>query len=779
MPNSFVPHFTVYLSKKGRALLRNRIFTPTLMCLALSAAFSGSLYAAEAPACSAPNADKRFLKIERATSSGLPVPPESATRLTADRIDGVAARQADAQGSVIVERDAQVLNAEKIHYNEADNQILSEGQFILSDDASNISGEKLDYNIATEHGSALRANFDNVKGKQRYQGTAEKMEMLGKGYYRLSDAELNTCEPNDDSWYIKAKTIDTDESKNIGVAKHARLVFKGVPILYSPWLDFPLNGNRKSGFLAPTVGGGSDGFELAIPYYLNLAPNYDATITPHFYSRRGLAWFGELRYLKEKYRGQVWGQWLPNDRLTGGKNRRSFHWQHTQTLAPKVRMGIDYHLASDDDYYRDLGNRLDAAENVNLNRQLWLTYNDSLWGGSWSNRLNFQRYQTLQNEKENLIEPYRLLPQYTSTWNKNFGKARVSVLAQITRFEHPTRQEGSRQVLYPSVRWDFSKSWGFIRPKIGVHATTYQLDAWRNQPKNNVSRVLPIVSVDGGLIFERNMKFFGKGMIQTLEPRLFYVYIPTRSQNKLPNFDSSQNDFTYDQLFRENRFSGQDRINAANQVSTALMTRFYEDNTGIERFRAGIGQRFYLKNDDVDLSGSVRTRSKNRSDLIAFAGGNITNSIYWQNDWHYDQNEKRSQSYSTALRYHPAPGKTFSVRFGFDRNSTWYTGYTGKLKYLDVGVQWPIYRGYSVIARQNYSLTDKKALDQLIGINYRADCGCWNANLVFQRYVTDYNTTKNAVFFQLQLKGLGGLGTTANEELRRAIPGYSSIYEVK
>lgn len=748
------------------------------MCLALSAVFAAHAAAAETASCSAPNADKRFLKLERAQGSDLPIPPASATRLTADRIDGVADRKANAFGNVIVERDAQVLNAEEIRYNEADNQVLSKGTFVLSDETSNVSGKALDYNIATERGTAQQARFDNTQGKQRYQGEAEKMQMLGKGYYRLSGAAFNTCDANDDSWYIKASSIDTDENKNIGVAKNARLIFKGVPILYSPWLDFPLNGNRKSGLLAPTFGGGSDGFEIAVPYYLNLAPNYDATITPHYYSRRGLAWFGEARYLKPKYRGQMWGQWLPGDNLADDKTRYVFHWRHTQNLAPKLQLGIDYHQASDDDYYRDLGDRLDAAENVNLNRQLWLTYNDTLWGGSWRNRLNFQRYQTLQNEQRTLLEPYRLLPQLSSNWDKTIGKARISVLAQLTRFEHPTRQEGTREVLYPSVRWDFSEQWGFIRPKIGLHATAYQLDAWRSKSKRDVNRVLPIFSVDSGLVFERDAKIFGKSMIQTLEPRLFYVYIPTKEQNTLPNFDSSQNTFTYDQLFRENRFSGQDRINAANQISTAVMTRFYEDGSGIERFRAGIGQRFYLKRDDVDLAGNLQTRVKNRSDIVAFAGGNITNSLYWQNDLHYNQNEKRAESYSTALRYHPARGKTFSVRFGLDQNSTWYTGYRGKLKYLDVGVQWPIYKGYSVIARQNYSLTDKKALDQLIGINYRADCGCWNANLVFQRYVTDYNQYKKAFFFQLQLRGLGGLGTTANSELRRAIPGYSSIYEV-
>lgn len=750
--------------------------TLTILFLSLSSIFSGSLKAEELGACTSltQNNDK-FKKLERAENSGLEIPSNGAVRVTADEIDGTSSTQVVATGNVIVEQLNKTINAPEISYEGNNNLVHTRKNFVLTDETSNITGENLDYNTQTQGGLAQNIHFENTDG-QRYQGYAQEAEMFGKNYFRFKDAVLNTCKPGDDSWYIKAKEIDADRTKNVGVAKNATLYFKDIPIFYSPWLDFPLNGNRKSGFLAPTIGGGSDGLKIVLPYYLNLAPNYDATITPVYYSRRGVALHSEFRYLQPKYRGQFNGEWVPKDRLAELNNRYVFRWQHKQKLSDKINMGIDYHQASDVDYYRDLGNRLDSAENTDLNRQFWISHRDELFGGSWYNSLNVQRYQVMRDRNNTLSEQYRLLPRITSQWNKDFGIARVSVLGQFTRFEHKTAQEGTREVLYPTVQFNFSRPWGFVRPKLGLHATAYQIDAWRGKEKYNKTRVLPILSLDSGLIFERDTALWKKDqMVQTLEPRLFYTYIPSKEQNNLPNFDSSENDFSYEQLFRENRFSGYDRINSANQISTALMTRFYEKDTGRERLKLGAGQRFYFKHDDIGLSGKLTSREKNRSDFVAFFVSQLNDKLYMQGDWHYDPKQNRSESYSTAIRYHHDIGKNISLRYGFDRKSLWYADRPDKLEYVDIGFQWPIYRNVSLVARENYSLTHKKSLDQLLGLQYDAKCGCWNAKLVMTRYVTDYDKTKNAFFFQLQFKGLGGLGSSANEELRRAIPGYSFI----
>ena len=756
------------------------LFRPTVLFCALSFAFSGSLFASEKEPCCTNNSD-RFAPVPQAENSGLPIPPNGAVRLTADEVNGVSSQKANAAGAVVVERDDQVINAEEIQYDGTKNQAISPNAFKLRNRVANIVGERLEYDLAREVGQAERVRFeydgstlDDYHRISRFQGAAQNMQMFGKNYYRLNDVMANTCDVGDDSWYIKASELDADREKNIGVARNARLVFKGVPILYSPWFDFPLNGRRKSGFLAPTFGGGTEGFEAAIPYYFNLAPNYDATLTPHYYSRRGVAWGGDARYLFENFSGKLSGEWLPNDKLAK-KDRRVTHFTHNHTLSGSLKMGVDYHQAADNNHYRDLGGRLDSAENVNLNRQVWLTHSGRLLGGAINSTLNVQRYQTLQDENHTLTEPYRLVPQLSTQWTNNIDRAKVSVLGQLTRFEHRTLQEGTREVLYPSMRFDFSNQWGFIRPKLGVHATAYQLDDFQGKKAYSSTRVLPILSIDSGIELERETTLFNKSLKQTLEPRVFYTYIPTREQNNLPNFDSSENTFTYEQLFRENRFSGHDRINAANQISTALMTRFYESDTGQERFRAGIGQRFYLKHDDVDLAGSVQFRQENRSDVVALLGGHITDKFYVQGDWHYNEKQRNTESYTSSVLYRHADNKRLSLRYGFDRNSAWYNNEKGELKFIDAGVQWPIYQGFSVIARQNYSLTHHKTLDSLAGFQYDAKCGCWNVKAVAQRYVTDVDKTKNAFFVQLQFRGLGGLGSSSDEELRRAIPGYRLI----
>lgn len=763
-------------------MLAKKFFRHRLLFVALGVLFSGSLNAKTPDnqaheSCSRPNSRGLFSPLSNIEKSGLPIPANSAARLMADTLDGKGGEQVFARGRVILERADTILNTDSLHYNSANGEISSDVPFRLQKARFGISGLSLRYNTLNDIGEAQQPKFLATTDQQRIQGEGKSMQMLGKNYYRLEQARLNTCQANDDSWYIQAARIDTDHQKNIGVAHNARLVFKGVPIIYTPWLDFPLNSTRKSGLLSPSFGAGSNGFELTTPYYLNLAAHYDATLTPHYYSRRGLGLGAQLRYLGNHFRSQLDGFWLPNDRLRH-QSRHDVHATHQQKINDHIDLGIDYHRASDDNFYRDLGSRTSSADKINLNQQAWVRYQSRLWGGPLHAQLSIQRYQTLQNKEKNLSEPYRLMPRLEADWHKRIGNSKVSLMTQITRFAHPTEQEGTREVFNPYIEWDFNNSWAYVRPKAALHATAYQLRQRNANEKRNFTRILPIFSVDSGLTFEREFAYRGKSYLQTLEPRMFYTYIPTRGQNHLPNFDSSENSFNFDQLFRSNRFSGHDRINAANQISTSLSSRFFDRNSGIERFRAGIGQRFYLKRDEVDLSGNIHERSKNQSDFLAYAQGNITNSISLRADWHYDKNQDRSESYTTALRYHPQKGKTISLRFGYDRHNEQYSQQTQELKYLDIGVQWPIRKQYYLLARQNYSLTDKKALDQMIGIAYRSDCDCWNANLLFQRYVTDINETKNAFFFQLQFKGLGGVSNHLDEEARLAVPGYNTIEEV-
>ena len=715
--------------------------------------------------------------------SGEDTLPADYTRITADQIQGKAKVAVRAEGDVIIERNDEVLNAQWADYDQAANTVTAGDKFKLAQNGSTVSGNKITYNLTDSTGTSDYVRVDTEQEGRRLQSVSRQAEMKGKGLYKLIETKFNTCSPGDASWYIKAKSIEADQNSGIGVAKGASLVFGGVPVLYTPWADFPINGNRKSGLLVPNISTGSDGLELALPYYLNLAPNYDATITPGIISSRGVHLGGQFRYLQPKYSGQIDGDWMPHDKKRDRNNRYQFKWNHNHQLTQHLSGGIDFNQVSDDDYYRDFYGRNDIAGNVNLNRQAWLNYNHSFWGGDFSGSITTQKYQTLANESGYKDKPYAYMPRLTGNWQRNIGNAEINIYGQFTRFDHDEKQSGSRALLYPSVKWDFHNQWGYIRPKIGVHSTYYALDQFGGTPSRHASRTLPIFNVDSGMTFERKAKLFGSNYIQTLEPRLFYNYIPTKSQNDLPNLDSSENSFSYEQLFRENLYSGSDRINAANSLSTAVQTRILNPNNGAELFRAGIGQKFYIKTDTVLLDGSVSQYERNRSDWVAFAHGNVSNSVRLDADIHYNQNLGRAESYSTGVRYNPEPGKILSARYKYGRNEKIYlqsdgSYYYDRLNQIDLAAQWPIKKNLYAIARYNYEIEAKKPLEILAGVEYKSNCGCWSASIVGQHYVTGLNSSKNAVFFNLQLKDLSNIGNNPFEQLRLAIPGYSKTNEV-
>lgn len=715
--------------------------------------------------------------------SGEPALPADYTRVNADKIEGQTQVGVRAEGDVIVERNADVLNADWAQYDQAADTVTAGDRFTLYQNGSTVSGDQLVYNLKNQTGSGTAVRLNTEQGGRRLQSVSEKAELKGKGLYKLINTKFNTCSPGDASWYIQAQSIEADESTGIGVAKHASLVFGGVPVLYTPWADFPINGNRKSGLLVPTIATGSDGLELSLPYYFNLAPNLDATFRPGIISSRGVQLGGQVRYLEPKFNGVIDGDWMPHDKKRHENNRYQIKFDHNHQLTDKLSGGISFNQVSDDNYYRDFYGREDIASNVNLNRQLWLNYGDNIWGGSFDGALNVQKYQTLANQDGYKDEPYAIMPRLTGRWQKTMGKANINVFSQFTRFVHDSKQDGSRTVLYPSIRWDFNNQWGYIRPKIGVHATYYDLGSFGNQSGRRVSRVLPIFNVDTGMTFERNANLFGNAYLQTLEPRLFYNYIPTKSQNDLPNFDTSENSFSYNQLFRENLYVGNDRINSANSLTAAAQTRFFNPNNGTELFRAGIGQKFYFKNDKVLLDGSVGRYERSQSDWVAFVHGKLSNSIHAGFDVHYNQNERRAESYAATIRYNPEPGKVLSARYKYGRNERIYLQANGdyfydKLSQVDLAAQWPLSKNLYAVARYNYEIEAKKPLEMLIGAEYKSNCGCWSASLVGQRYVTGENSHKNAVFFNLQLKDLSNIGNNPFEKLRLAIPGYSKTNEV-
>jgi LPS-assembly protein len=773
------------------------LFSPKPLVLALTTVFCalpGLAFAAsplsmgEGNVCTAPQRPKNFVKPVQ--SSGEANPGTDVTRVVADDVNGQSQVQVHAKGNVIIERNDVTLNSDWADYDQQTQIIKAGDHFTLDNGQGRVTGEHVTYDMAKSTGIGDAGRFEMEKDNRRLQGVGNEIQMGGKNRYRLQSAKFNTCNPGDDSWYIRSGSIDLDYDKNVGVARNATLVFGGVPLFYTPWIDFPLNGSRKSGFLAPTIKGGSDGFELMTPYYLNLAPNYDATIRPHFISSRGIQLGGDFRYLQPKYQGQLSADWVPSDQKSSHKNRAEIDFTHTQQLAKGLTGGIDYHQVSDDDYRRDFWHG--DSGSVNLNRQAWLNYHQDLWGGTFDGNLMVQKYQTLASTSGYKDQPYSRLPHLSATWNRYFGNHyTVNVYAEATHFEG--RQTGHKDWLYkypngtrllllPAFTADYANSWGYVRPKLSFHATHYDMSRQNNQDSRSMDRAVPILSVDSGVTFERLWKTrrLHKGFIQTLEPRLFYTYIPKRNQDDMPLFDTAENSFTYDQLFRENRYSGQDRINAANFLTTALQSRVYDSTSGIERFAAGIGQRFYFSDDNVKLNDNTpKNKERKRSDIVAFGRAALSNHITAESKWHYNQDLKTSESYNFGIRYTPKPGKTVSVRYKYGRDENLYDDVYGKMRAIDVGVQWPLTRNYYLVARQNYDITHSTTLNQTVGFEYQSPCHCWSAGLVGTRYTDDYQKRKTAVLFQLQLRDLTGVGNGPLNQLSSQIPGYSNTYEVK
>ena len=765
-----------------------RLSAHTPLVLALGAVFSTAA-AAEGTATAADGWSRSDLSCRAGAQSGDDLPPakgsggavlpENATRISADRIAGQTNVRARAEGDVIIERNDQTLNADWVDYDQQADVVRAGDSFTLTrGDGQTVRGKELHYDLSRESGRTADAQFAVEHESRRLQGVSAEKEMRDKNHYAMRGVKFNTCNPGDRSWYIQAAELKADRESGIGTARHARLVFGGVPVLYTPWADFPLNGNRKSGLLVPTIKIGSDGTELELPYYFNLAPNYDATLAPGIITARGATLGGEFRYLQDKYSGSLKAKYLPHDRRSPHRHRYEAEFAHLHRFNTDLSGGIDYRQVSDDDYYRDFYGRNEIAENVHLNRSAWLDYRRDLFGQPVQMRLSVQRYQTLSDAQGRKQRPYAILPRFSAAWQKNFGLGQFNIDTQFTRFEHSELQSGSRLVIYPSWQWDFSRPWGYVRPKIGVHATRYWLKGKDGYESRTLSRVLPLTNVDAGLAFERKTTLFGKSYLQTLEPRAFYNYIPSKSQNDLPNFDTSLNGFSYAQLFRENSYSGQDRINASNSLSVGLQSRLIDAATGAERFRAGIGRKYYFRDDNVLLDGSIEHGRRWRSDIAAFAGGRIGDNWHADLSWHYNESAKATQRFDTGASSNPEPGKVISARFKYGAREEIYTGFYGKLKHIDFAAQWPINERLYAIGRFNYSLSPHTPLEQMAGLEYKSACGCWSVSVVGQRYVNGLNSRKNAFFVTLQLKDLSSLGKDPYEQLRLAIPGYSKTNEV-
>lgn len=728
-------------------------------------------------------ASPQLLAYETAPDDVLP------TFITADNMAGQTDIQMVAQGNVDLRRRGAVLKSDKLTHWQENDEVEAEGHVDLVNEGAHVVGPRMRMKLGENTGFFEQPAYQISQPKVGSppviwtvgevpegdltvgQGEAARIDFEGKGKYRLSDATYSTCTPAPGSspdWFARTANLRMDYEAQVGVASNATIYFKDVPILYTPWMSFSLNNERKSGLLTPTMGSSSrGGVEFTQPFYWNIAPNMDATIAPRLIAKRGVMWTGEYRYLEPEFSGIFNGTLLSKDGITEEK-RSAYSYKHAQNFGYGITGALDLNYASDGTYFSDFGSNSAIIAQTNLLRQGSLRYGAS-W---WSVTALAQSYQTLQDPAlPPVVTPYRRLPQFNLTANRSdlpFG-AEFGFNGEYVNFQTSSSAqtnnlpEGKRSTLYPQISWPLQTAAFFVTPKVGVHATRYSLQNQKDGIPDNITRTVPIASVDSGLTFERSVSWFDRALVQTLEPRLYYLYIPVRDQSQIPNFDSGLGDFNFAQIFSENRYVGGDRINDANQLTGMVTSRLLDADSGAEILRAAFGQRVYFTTQHVGLPGEP-LRTGRQTDLLGAFSGRVLPKVYVDAGAQYNTQDSQLMRFNLAGRYQPEIGKLLNAGYRYTRD---------QLQQVDFSGQWAFDGGWHGVGRYNYSLKDKRLVEAIAGFEY--DGGCWVGRVVMQRLATQTARVNNSLLFQLELNGFANLGSNPLSLLKRAVPGYGPI----
>lgn len=663
---------------------------------------------------------------------------------------------ASMSGGVVLRRGNRLAGAETATFDSVQRALKLSGGVRYEDPDSLILSDSAEFGydsgLIRFEGAEFEVGPDNARGE------ASVLEISQDGRLRLVDVGYTTCPPESNDWIIEASEIELDTRTGVGKARGVRLRFQGVPILYTPYLSFPITNARKSGVLTPEIGStGRSGNELSIPYYWNIAENYDATLTPRLLTERGLQFGTEFRYLLENSDGILEVEYLPDD-TKFDENRHQIRFEHQTLFASGWRNQIDFRDVSDNQYFEDLGGSLSAASITHLNRSLAFDF----FGENWSLFARVQEFQTIDSAILPDDEPYRRLPQIYARgyWPDNVLGLTYSLDTELVYFDRDVGVTGWRLNAAPQVALPIEKPGWFVIPAAAVDHTRYDLQNTSVGQDKQPSRTVPIVSLDTGLKFERLMKF-EQQRVQTLEPRLLYVHVPHREQSGLPVFDTITPDLNLVQLYRKNRFLGVDRIADMDQLSIGITSRIIDVNTGRELMSATIGQALYLSEQNVTLPGESPIVSDS-SDYIAeirflvYENLNFDVGHQWGGEGGTAQSEAR-------LQYRPQSNKILNFAYRFRRQS---------LEQGDVSWSWPLSQSWNFVGRYNFSFRDDEVLEQFYGLEYES-C-CWGLRLVSRRFISTRDGTRDSSFsLQLVLKGMTSVGTKADRLLERGILGYS------
>lgn len=691
------------------------------------------------------------------------------------------------EGAAEARRADQRLAADRITYAGATANAVAEGSVVYQDRSVLIHAARAEADLDADETTldTLRYQLLGVGpsgAPARGAGAAARAQVRSRAGARSTELEavdFSTCESADPAWRFRARRMRLDHETGSGHAEGLRLELGGTTVLALPRASFPIDDRRRSGFLVPAFGGSSDdGIDVTLPYYLNLAPHYDATLAPRVIGDRGLMLGGEFRWLGARDRGVFGGTFLADDRRSR-RDRHSYNLFHAWALTDGLSLDSNLNRVSDARYFEDFGDSLTAVATSMLPSSVYLNGRGGLGAaGWWTLAFGGDRTQVTDPRIGAAAEPYRRLPRLAVEGALPLGPVEAGLRAEFVSFDKPPyalveqRIEpvtGARIDLYPHLAAPIERAWGFLRPELALRHTRYDLDlgSFARDPvcggacARTPTRTTPIASVDAGLYFDRPLRWFGDALRQTLEPRVYWLRVPDRDQRALPLFDTQELTFSFAQLFRPNRYTGADRQMDADQLTLALSTRLVDDATGSERLRASVGQIRYFDDQFVQLPGVAPTDFDGSAwaaelDLaLAPAWRLVAAQIR-------DPNAGRTDLSAVRVQYRHGERGVANLAYRYRR---------GALEQVDASTAVPLSETLRAVARWNHSLRDARTLEAMAGLEYEA-C-CWALRLLGRHYVRTIEGEKgNAVFLEVELKGIGSLGRRTEDFLRRAILGY-------
>lgn len=744
-------------------------------------------------------------------------------------------------GDVVLRQGSMQAEANEARLHQLENRGELDGNVRLRDNGALLVGDHAQLQL--DNGEAQVDNAEYVMHAAKVRGSAQYAKRQEDAIIRLKNGTYTRCEPGKNTWVLRGNNIKLDPNTGFGTARNVTLRVKDVPVFYTPYMYFPIDNRRQSGFLAPSFGSTSKtGGYLVTPYYFNLAPNYDATLYPRYMATRGLMLEGEFRYMTPGSEGQLSAAWLDdqnNQRKQQSEyqsERWMYNWQHTSGLDSRLLAEVDYSDISDPYYFQDLRTDLNVSRPAYLNQRGSLTWR----GDNYTAQIAAHAYVPTNVVN---ITPYDRLPQLTLkgslpfqpqglhigydtefvSFQRSLHSGTYTGYNGITQAWYDTyikglgRAEGDRLYLAPEVNLPLEWSFGYLKPSLKYTYTRYNLSLDQQGKStllaeqsynSNVDRSIPIFSVDSGLYFDRNTSWFGNSYRQTLEPRAYYLYVPNKDQSDIPVFDTLESTFSYASLWRDNRFSGKDRIGDENRLSLGLTSRLIEAD-GFERQTFSIGQAIYFADRKVQMPGiDYRSRNYATAQVSPYA---LEYLYRFNRDWkvtsafNWDPDSRHTRSGSAMLHYQPEdnPNKVVNVGYRYRNDSVHYNQYSGtwetggdwgdctagpnnciknyyKIQQHDFSTIWPIAQQWNVIARWQYDYNRNRTLEAFGGFEY--DSCCWKLRVINRYwinyderslYLTQNNQANSGIFFEIILKGLGGVtGNKVDTFLSRGIQGY-------